>query len=178
MLWLTRHKRSWRAASLVLLVVALTGPWFFDRIHVPSPYTCSPPNVRLDENFCGTPLPLTWIVVDIARTSVVSRALAGAMEAAELLYLLPILLLTMLLVMPLVSTSMLIVRKEHRRWHRFQLTALVLAACVAGLVLALTGLAVGLSGLGRGYWVLWGHWLYIIAIASMLLGETRLSQDQ
>jgi hypothetical protein len=41
--WLKPYKRDVRIAFLTLLVIAISGPWFFDRIYVPSPYTCSAP---------------------------------------------------------------------------------------------------------------------------------------
>jgi len=56
MLWINEHKNVWRVAVLVLLLVAIMGPWAFDRIYVPSEYSCSAPFVRLEGDFCGVPL--------------------------------------------------------------------------------------------------------------------------
>ncbi len=58
MSWINKHKRVWRVAILVLLLVAIMGPWTFDRINVPSEYPCS---VRLEGDFCGTPMSGIWI---------------------------------------------------------------------------------------------------------------------
>ena len=35
MLWLQEHKTVWRVAILALLLVAIMGPWIFDKINVP-----------------------------------------------------------------------------------------------------------------------------------------------
>src|SRR5512134_1742599 len=65
MLWLKEHRRIWRAAFLITLIIAMIGPWFFDKIWVPQPYTCSLPNVRLDDVFCGVPTSITWLLAGV-----------------------------------------------------------------------------------------------------------------
>jgi hypothetical protein len=57
MSWINEHKSVGRVAVLMLLLVAMMGPWTFDLINVPAEYPCSAPNIRLDDDFCGTPLP-------------------------------------------------------------------------------------------------------------------------
>jgi hypothetical protein len=177
-LYRNHNKRLWRVVFLVLLVVALSGPWFFDRIHVPSQYACSAPHVRLDEYFCGTPLTFVWLLGELTRTmiSLVRGALSGWAPPVPLISVaIPSLLVT-LLVMPLVSSWLLIVRSDQRRWRRFHLVTLALAAAAVALALAMTGLAAGLDGLAGGFRVLWGLWLYIIVIAGMLLWEVLVSK--
>jgi hypothetical protein len=176
-LYRNHNKRIWRTAFLVLLVVALSGPWFFDRIHVPSQYACSAPHIRLDEYFCGTPLTFAWLLGELTRTvtSRASGALSGEVPPVPLLSVsIPVLLVT-LLVLPLVSSWILIARSDQGRWRRFHLVALALAAGVVALALVLTGLAAGLGGLARGYRALWGLWLYVTVIAGMLLWEVLVS---
>jgi hypothetical protein len=178
LLYHNHNKRIWRAAFLVLLVVALSGPWFFDRIHVPSQYACSAPHIRLDEYFCGTPLSFAWLLGELTRTmiSLVRGALSGGAPPAPLLSVsIPSLLVT-LLVLPLVSSWLLIVRNDQGRWRRFHLVVLALAAGAAALALALAGLATGLTGLAGPYWALWGLWLYVTVIAGMLLWEVLVSK--
>jgi hypothetical protein len=184
-LYHNHNKRIWRTAFLVLLVVALSGPWFFDRIHVPSQYACSAPHIRLDEYFCGTPLTFAWLLGELTRTviSLVRGALSGGVPPVPLLSVSIPVLLTTLLVLPLVSSWLLIVRNDQRRWRRFHLVALALAAGAVALALVLTGLAVGLSGLTGGltglagpYRALWGLWLYVAVIAGMLLWEVLVSK--
>ena len=60
-IWINEHKRIWRTAVLVLLIIAMTGPWSFDLINVPAEYPCSLPNYRLEGDFCGIPFSGIWI---------------------------------------------------------------------------------------------------------------------
>ncbi|HMS01246.1 MAG TPA: hypothetical protein PKE62_18530 [Anaerolineales bacterium] len=45
-----------RAGVLLLLILALLGPWMFDQINVPAEYDCSAPFIRLNGDFCGLPI--------------------------------------------------------------------------------------------------------------------------
>ena len=44
----------------------LRGPWIFDLIVVPSEYSCSTPAIRLEGDYCGIPMPGTWILLAMA----------------------------------------------------------------------------------------------------------------
>jgi len=55
MVWLDKYKIIWRVGFLLLLVAAVNAPWGYVLIHVPGPYTCSLPNVRVSEDYCGIP---------------------------------------------------------------------------------------------------------------------------
>ncbi|MBL8107912.1 MAG: hypothetical protein JNJ72_20255, partial [Anaerolineales bacterium] len=44
-----------RVVVLLLLILALLGPWAFDQINVPAEYDCSP-FIRLNGDFCGMPM--------------------------------------------------------------------------------------------------------------------------
>jgi hypothetical protein len=55
MSWLIVHKQYTRITFMALLLVALSGTWAYDLIHVPAQYDCSLPNVRLRGDFCGIP---------------------------------------------------------------------------------------------------------------------------
>jgi hypothetical protein len=88
MSWLNDHQRIWRTVGLLLLLIALCGPLAFDKIHVPSPYECSLPNVRLDEYYCGIPISIagyfSMIIHDLL--SMVSRLISGATRLVETRY--------------------------------------------------------------------------------------------
>ena len=45
-----------RASVLLLLAVALLGPWTFDTVNVPGEFACSAPFIRLNDDFCGLPI--------------------------------------------------------------------------------------------------------------------------
>ena len=42
---LIENKRTWRAVALILLLIAMIGPWFYERVYVPLPKLCTTPNV-------------------------------------------------------------------------------------------------------------------------------------
>jgi hypothetical protein len=161
MIWLNERKRIWRTAVLLLLLIAFTGPWFFDRIWVPAEYICSAPNIRLDNTFCGKPQSLmsfsSFIIGDFQNMA--ANLFAGEMDPMSLIFI----SFLLLLVLPLLSTSILIWRGDQQRWHRFQMIVLGLAAGIS--------LFLGLIDFSRPYWALWGVWLYIVLVVSMLILE-------
>jgi hypothetical protein len=163
-LWLKEHKRIWRVFFLVMLVVAMFGPWSFDRIAVPLPNTCSFPSVRLDDVLCSSPLPMAWLLAEMPSqlTSLMNRLIAGVpliSVASELLYI----LLSVFLVLPFLSTSVLIRWEKRQRWSAIHQVALGLAAGTSLLVCTI--------GLFIGNWALWGAWLYTFLTAGLLMVE-------
>jgi hypothetical protein len=161
MLWIKERKRIWRTAVLLLLLIALTGPWFFDRIWVPAEYICSAPNIRLDDAFCGKPQSLmsfsSFMVGDFQNMA--ANLFAGETDPMSLIFISFLLLLAL----PLLSTSILILRGDQQRWHRFQMIVLGLAAGI--------GLFLGLADFSQSYSALWGVWLYIALVVGMLIWE-------
>ena len=146
------------------------GPWAFDLIHVPAQYACSAPFVRLQGDFCGTPLSGLWILLaavgEVGSTAV---ALAGGSTAlVEPGRLLLFLLGVFLLVLPVFSTLRMLLPGEQRR-RRF----------AQPVVWGLAGAAsVGWLLLTPAEWLpgrLWGAWLYAGFAACMLVLETVLA---
>ena len=167
MSWIDRNKKVLRACLLVGLVVAFLGPWVYDQINVPAEFTCSPPNVRLYGDFCGTPLPGTWLITSAAGGLVYTGVhlytdAVGFQNAARgLLFILVVLLF----VLPFLSTLIVILRAERRGWRLFNIAAWALAL---GLALLL-----GLAELPRVYVALWGVWLYAVMAVCALVLEVR-----
>jgi hypothetical protein len=173
MSWINKHLRVWRVAILVLLLVAIMGPWTFgDRINVPSEYPCSAPWVRLEGDFCGMLLSgigvFSWMVGGLINLGV--RLATGATAFTDVARVLLFSLLLLLLVAPFFSTLRLILGGDRRRWRMFHVVAWGLAVG--------TGLLLGLSGswrlswvFSRLFWVLWGIWLYIGLAGSALILE-------
>jgi hypothetical protein len=151
---------------LIVLVVAVTGPWTFDRIHVPAEYPCS---FRLEGDFCGVPMPgirlIGWVVGGFVYTSagLVTGAMGFAESARLFLVSLFLFLLVFLLVLPFFSTLLSILRRDRRRRQVFNVVAWGLAVGI--------GLLIGLSSYPKLYWALWGIWLYIGLAASALILE-------
>ena len=165
MLWIHEHKNVWRVVTLVLPLVAIMGPWAFDRIYVPSEFACSAPFVRLERDFCGVPLRGTTVISFMAGAFInigvelVTRAIGLADRAGEFLFG----SFLFLVALPLFSTLLLILRGERRRRQVFNLVAWGLAAGI--------GLFIGMSSHPRLFWVLWGIWLYIGLAGSALILE-------
>jgi hypothetical protein len=161
MYWLIDHQRIWRSAGLLLLLVAFSGPWAFDRINVPMPYTCSLPNVRLDENFCGLPLSFARIAfMFLGSLGAIARRLAsGEAHPGEFVFVFVVLLY----LFPLVSGLELIRRVNSRRWQLAHIAAL----CVT----VLSSIIFALNSLPQPHLALWGIWLYIVVAAWMILAE-------
>ncbi len=177
MLWINEHKNVWRVAILVMVLVAFLGPWTFDLIWVPSEYSCSAPFIRLDNDFCGKPLPgiwfFRWMVIGFVYAS--AGLVTGAMVFIEWVRLFLFSLFLFLLVLPFFSTLLLILRGDRRRRQVINIAAWSLAAGI--------GLLIGMSSHPKLFWVLWGIWLYIGLAASalilqvlMLAAERRPSQ--
>jgi hypothetical protein len=170
--WITEHTTVWRKASLLLALLAFVAPWTFELIWVPPEpeYFCSPPYIRLDENFCGKPLPgvtiLGWMI-------------GGFVSAGEGLATNPTgftdwghdLLLGVnlsLLVLPCLSTLLSVLRGD--RWHRrvFRIVAWSLGAGMA--------LFIGLFDFPKLFWVIWGVGLYVgVAVTALTLESLTLA---
>lgn len=160
-IWIHGYQRIWRIAFLVLLVVAMNGPWLFDVTWVPPPYFCRQPHIRLDENFCGLPYSLTSFLPTFSRDlkNLAVGLFTEGMDPMGLLFA----LFLILLLLPFLSTLVLTLRGACRRWQKWQMALLGLASTASTLIALL-----------RLHWALWGIWLYIWAVASMLLLEALM----
>jgi hypothetical protein len=168
MKWIREQKRFVRLVFLVGMVIAIAGPWAFDRINVPAQFDCSPPNIRLEGDFCGLPLSLAWVLSSVlgGLAYIVREADLGSLRFAALLPELRLYLFLFLLIFPLVSTAVLVLRGGGRRWQTLHIAGLVLAAGIAGLLAWL-----GNSTSGWTLQYLWGLWLYILLTASLFALE-------
>ena len=178
MAWFHNHKRFWRIIFLTLLALAISGPWWFDRIWVPAPYTCDTPNViRLDETFCGFPLSITWFYTSFFGeiTSLVTGLTTNALifdDAARTgMFNVWINVWITLPLLPLLTTALILLRGDHRRGYLLHRVGLGLAAGLVGLY------GIGIFGFSRASWVLWGLWLYIALAFSMLLLEILVFKE-
>jgi hypothetical protein len=156
------NKRTWRAAALILLLVAMIGPWTYDLISVPAQYTCDWPNVRLQGDFCGLPLSILWAG---------PGAILGAIVAAFTTNIAPgtwfpqvLVMLTMIFIfVPPLTLLVLLRRGEQDRWQSLNVLVLILAATGAAAYLILQ--------LPRPYGPPWGALLYVIVVLSLLALE-------
>ncbi len=164
-LWIIEHKHVWRAVVLGLLLLAIIGPWAFDRINVPAQYTCSAPFIRLEGDFCGEPLAgifiFSWVLLGFIQ--MVAYLVAGGPFLPERAREMFFSLFPLLLVLPLITTLRIILGETRRRWQVIHIIALALAA---GPTLLLV-----VASFSSLRWELWGIWLYIGVATSALLLE-------
>lgn len=187
MSWINEHKRVWRVAILVLLLVAMMGSWAFDLINVPAEYPCSAPNVRLEGDFCGVPMSgiqvFSWMIGGVIGMVVElfigtpGFADRGGPSLGEFLIILVTLMALLLLLLPFFNTLLSLVRGDRWRRQGLNVAAWGLAAGI--------GLLMGMSGYPKLFRVLWGVWLYtglaagaLILEALTLAAERRLGQER
>jgi hypothetical protein len=158
-------------AILLLLLVALMGPWAFDRVNVPAEYPCSPPFIRLEGDFCGSPISgmraFFWMVAGFIGMVVgfVTGARSFADSAGNLPGVLFSLMILFLLLSPFISTLRLMRGGATRRGQVYHVAVLGLAVLSSGLLLVSFDSAWPL-------WAVWGLWLYVGLAASALMLET------
>ena len=162
MSWIYEHKRVWRGVILGLLIMAIVGPWVFDRINVPSEYPC---NIRLEGDFCGIPLSGMWIIWAVIAEFIhrVVGLVMGGTVLADFSLMLLLILGVLLILLQFFTTLLLVLPGERQRLQIFQVAAWGLAA-VAGLWLLLLA-----SEWPRHQ--LWGLWLYVALVPSALIME-------
>jgi len=165
MSWINEPKRAWRVAILMLLLLAIIGPWAFDLINVPSEYSCSAPFIRLKGDFCGAPSSGMWFlmvgVVEFIHQVV--RLVTGAATLADLSRMPLISLLALLPLLPFFSTLVLILLGDRPGQQVFHLAAWGLAvAWTLGLLLFAPELPAR---------QLWGLWLFFGLAPSVLILE-------
>ena len=169
MVFLIRYKNVWRLLLLLLLFVALSGPWTLDLINVPAEYPCSAPFIRLEGDFCGLPLSgwrvIFWIAggtFDVIVGQITGAAAInyfGSVLWVDLLYS----LVLFLFVLPFFATLFITLRGYRRGRQIFLMASWGLALGAAILM--------GIAGYPRLFWVVWGVWLYIGLAASALILE-------
>jgi hypothetical protein len=169
--WINEHKNVGRVAVLMLLLVAIMGPWTYSSDGVPPAEWCRDPNILLENDRCvklvsGARI-LTFMAGAFLSMSVglVTGATVLSDRGREFLGVFLFMMLLFLLMLPFFTTLLLIRGGDSRRRRVFHVMAWGLAA-VLGLLLAL--LAVYGSGL---YSKLWGIWLYTGLAASALILE-------
>ncbi len=172
--WVKANRRWWPAAALALVIVALLWPWGYDRIHVPAEYSCSAPNIRLEGDFCGTPISGARVLLNVARTF---AGLPGALLRGEGWWLsggvreIVLAASPLALVLPLLTMLGRMARDRSRAWWAINVAAWGLAALVAGFIVMI-GLVYG------GGWALRspGAWLYFGLAVVVLIVEVASYQ--
>lgn len=131
-IWLIEEIEIIRGIFIPLFILALLGPWSFDRIHVPAQFACDFPNVRLYGDFCGLPFSgfriAGWTIGGIFDIMFHQTSTLAGLRARsdELLSAFAVLFVLGLASLPLISTLLVYLHKR-RRTQIFHLVALSLA---------------------------------------------------
>jgi hypothetical protein len=169
MTWLKGKPRFGQFLVLVLLVVALFGPWLiWDLIYVPAQSDCDPPWLRLEGDYCGMPYSgLAVLGFGIrALLALVGQVLSGSDFPADLLYVVLIIGgVCTLLLLPYASTLLRLASANRRPGRIF-------AAVVWGLAAA-AGVVLILAGTRHPFYLMWGIWLLTGLALVMLVVEVR-----
>ena len=158
-----------RAAGLVLLVIAIAGPWTASPDGAPPPGWCSEPFTLIEADRCVRLVPLAEVAAFFAKgfyemnVQLLQGTLVLAKRGSEYLSILLLVVVLFLLIQPVFSTLLLLVRGRAGR-RRYALVAGGLGAVVSVVLLALT------------CWTdvcapLWGLWLYAPVAVGMLAVE-------
>ena len=164
--WIAEHARVWRSVALLSLLVALViGPWVYDEISVPAEYPCEAPFVRLEGDFCGVPLHGTWMVFALGGQfiSTITGLVTGKLALAKSGRQLAISLAGFLVLLPVVSTLLMIYRGDRRWLKIFHIVIL----CLAGGLMLWAFSAAFVLRTSR----LWGPWLYLASVMVLLILE-------
>jgi hypothetical protein len=166
MSWLSEHKHDLRIALLVLLVVALCGPWTYTRDGVGAlpPEQCRPPLILLENGRCVRLVSgMSMLTFGIgALISLCAQLLTGAMEIGRMREFL-VVLYVLLPTLPIVSALFVFWRSES---HRLRVAHAVTWGLAAGWSLLLL-LTTSRPALGH----VWGAWVYVGVAASSLTLE-------
>jgi hypothetical protein len=146
------NKNVWRIFSILLLAVGLSGPWVYDRIHVPSPFECQAPYIRLTDDFCGEPVsPISFVIEQIQYSPGIAS-------------LFPFMLLQLAFTLPIISTVIMILLKDFKPWKIVHIVVLTLLA-----VYSIIYVYAAVGSLAQA--ALWGVWLYLITLILLLVFE-------
>jgi hypothetical protein len=144
-------KTIFRLAAVVLLLVSMMGPWFYDS-HPSTEESCSAPLVWLGSGHCA------------CLVSLIAAFWASLVSGQGYLWL-----LCLLLALPFLSTMLLLLGRERRFLRNFHWTAWGLTAAFSLF------LFVGIWYSNR-LLILWGAGLSSMVAVAMLAGEILITR--
>jgi hypothetical protein len=158
-------KRTWRAGLIFLLLLAVAGPWTYDKINVPAEYACA---VRLYGDFCGIPLSGFKIFSMMAGGlgAVSLRLVTGETPFLKTLREFLFALGLLFLFLPILSNLILTLREDQGRFRWFHLALLILALC-----LLITAVLFGMPAFSGPIQASWGILLYTGLLSIALVYE-------
>ena len=155
----------WRVVRLIgvaLVILALVGPWWYDRINVPAEFECQSPNIRLYGDFCGTPMAGIWLIAELIRVVplLVQHTYSGTIGARDIGGLLLWFAISLVTIAPIIS---LVLRLKNRqtRGAWIHMAVLILTTALAGYTLLHASIYQPIQ--------IWGLWLYVASIFLILI---------
>jgi hypothetical protein len=167
--WINKHKNVRQVPVLLLLLLAIAGPWFFTLDGVPPPEWCRDPFFLLSNGLCAGSVSAAEILAFIGSgilamgAGLVSGAVAVSDIAAELPRIFLIAMLLLVLVLPILSTLLLVAGRDSRRVRVFYLITWGLAAVLSLLPVVFDATLRSVQ--------FWGIWLYLGLAAGVLVLE-------
>jgi len=156
-----------RVAALVLLLVAMMGPWFCDS-HPATQESCSTPLVWLGNGYCACLESLmSWLGHGFGPGGMLAEMVSGGLrlDAGGIANNVTMLIMSFLPLLPFLSTLLLFVGGKRRGLWVFHLVAWGLAAAVSAFFL------VACWWQGEGRLRVWGAGLCGVVAVAMLVGE-------
>lgn len=153
---------------MILLGVALLGPWYYERVYMPPEFPCTFPNAKLEgDPYCGLPIPIFLEIFGYVRWG----AGLAALFAREIMFSDWIDVFGVwrpLLILPFFITPVLILGGERSRWRTLSVIAWSLAAAAGGVYLYLAPF--------RPFSLPWGPLLYLtVALVTLALELSTLT---
>ncbi len=132
---LFQNKRLWRAAALVLLGATVFGPWYYERVYMPPEFSCAFPNAKLEgDPYCGLPIPIILELFGFLRWGAgISQLLSGKLTLSDWNSIFGA--WRPLLILPFLTTPIIICGGERFRWVMLNVIAWGLAAAAGGVYL-------------------------------------------
>lgn len=173
-----KQRRTWRAAALILLAVAILGPWGYTSDGLPPPEWCQPPNILLE----GGGLPGPRCVRSVPGIEMLAfggqvlwglpfQVLSGALSLENIERNLLFVLLSGLAILPFASTLLANQGREARLPR-------LINGLAWGLALA-PALLVARGAPAQAAVHLWGVWLFAgLAAAAAVLELAGLRRSK
>jgi len=160
-----------RIMLLVFLGISFVGPWFFDLIMVPAEYECNLPFVRLEGDFCGSPLSYLDFTFSIfvSDLSTIRSGFFSTLTLEDLYREFSFRFLFFLVALPFFSTLLGLWKPRHRSLKIFNWTCWGLAVLISLGSLIFSEML---------HPALWGIWLYRVAVLLALAWEVLLIRAQ
>jgi CDP-diglyceride synthetase len=154
-----------RPIAFGLLVLALSGPWYYDEINVPAEFVCQKPNIRLYGDFCGLPITGLGILAGLGSEviALAERIPSGAAEGGHVAGLLLYAASVILVMLAPIASFMWRSTERGRYSFWLQVTIFAIAILVAATMLTQQVLSPI---------QLWGVWLYAALLLLVLVEET------